>query len=315
MEAVTVVEDDGEKGAFGAVAPTTTTSSAIHSNKANRSSWTNNVTSATTSRKSLPPKVCKVLETCPKDSKHPLTVFTKMSIHPGLESSFELWYAEVTQLQRDHWPGYLSSEVLKPMADNNDYIFIVRYDNFEHLHAWITSSQQHEMLLRAKEFSQAPPVLSFHSLEYCFAPPPRGALGGGGGENELLGDNNDDPSVFLPPPKYKILIITFLAIWAMNQWTGKVVLRIFGVGTLPMVWFLAVSTFLTVAVAIYVAVPLATALTGFWLFPHQPYTTSLRNGIMSLPWPIPNLVSWCLLLLKPPSNMKNASHAKETETA
>jgi antibiotic biosynthesis monooxygenase (ABM) superfamily enzyme len=265
-----------------------------HQNKMNR--WS--VTAA-----SVPPKVCKVLETCPKDSKQPLTVFAKLSIHPGLESQFEQWYAEVTQLQHEHYPGYLSSEVLRPIADSNEYIFIIRYDNYEHLHAWMSSPEQQEMLQRAhQEFSQTPPVLSFHSLEYCFFPP----------AGVAADDNDGDPSVFLPPPKYKILIITFLAIWAMNQWTGKVVLRIFGVGTLPMVWFLAVSTFLTVAVAIYVAVPLSTALTGFWLFPHQPYTTSLRNGVMSLPWPIPKLVTWLLVMVP---KMKNSSHAAETNTA
>ncbi len=145
------------------------------------------------------------------------------------------------------------------MADSNEYISIFRYDSYEHLQAWMKSPQRQEMLQRAKEFAQAPPILSFHSLEYWFV------------HHEQEQQDAQDQAVATaaiakppqPPPKYKMFLITFLVIWATNQWTGKVIRRVFGKGTLPMVWFQAITTLLTVAVAVYIGVPMATALTGF----------------------------------------------------
>lgn len=237
----------------------------------------------------------------PENSQQPLTVFAKLHIQPGYEQDFEQWYRDIAQLQRDYWPGYLSSELVKPMsALSNEYISIFRYDNYEHLEAWMTSAERHDMIIRAKAFSQAPPILSFHSLEYWFVPAQQQA----GDEEEATVDgqastaspqlpsSSSPPSqVFLPPPKYKMVAVTFLVIWSMLQWTGKAVQVVFGRGTLSKLGFQALSTFLTVLVTAYVAMPLYTAVLGFWLFPHQSYATSLHNGVMSLPWPIPKLTT------------------------
>jgi antibiotic biosynthesis monooxygenase (ABM) superfamily enzyme len=250
---------------------------------------------------------------CPKDCQQPLTVFAKFAIQPGNERDFEQWYKDITKIQNDHWPGYLSSELLKPMAHSNDYIAIFRYDNYAHLEAWMMSTQRHEMLQRAKAFSKEPPLLSFHSLEYWFVPPPPTITSGGDDKPETMNNKNNDeenadpteastgdqPSPAAqppaapprPPPKYKMVIVTALVIWAMNQWTGKVLVLIFGKGTLPKPLLQFLTTLLTVMSAFYVALPVATALVGFWLFPAQPYLTTVRNGFMSLPWPVPKLIT------------------------
>jgi antibiotic biosynthesis monooxygenase (ABM) superfamily enzyme len=245
-----------------------------------------------------------ITSNCPHDAQQPLTVFAKLVIQPNYEQDFEQWYHDIARIQRDNWPGYLSSELLKPIAHSNEYISIFRYDSYEHLEAWMTSSQRHEMISRAKAFSQAPPLLTFHSLEYWFVPPTTSAPpviavngSGGGGDESLLDEiMSTEPSQqqqqprLLPPPKYKMVVITFLVIWAMNQWTGKVIVLVVGKGTLPKPALQACTTFLTVLVTAYVALPVATAVSGFWLFPYQPYQTSLRNGFMSLPWPVPRIL-------------------------
>jgi antibiotic biosynthesis monooxygenase (ABM) superfamily enzyme len=252
---------------------------------------------------------------CPNDCQQPLTVFAKLTIQPGNERDFEQWYKDITKIQNDHWPGYMSSELLKPMAHSNDYISIFRYDNYAHLEAWMMSTQRHEMLQRAKAFSKEPPLLSFHSLEYWFVPPTTTNSSGGDDNTETMNNNNDeenaDPTEASsgeqqpaaaqqqqqpagpprPPAKYKMVIVTALVIWAMNQWTGKVLVLIFGVGTLPKPLLQFLTTLLTVIAAAYVALPVSTALLGFWLFPAQPYLTTVRNGFISLPWPVPKLIT------------------------
>jgi hypothetical protein len=139
------------------------------------------------------------------------------------------------------------------------------------------------------------PLLTFHSLEYWFVPPTTNAprviaVNSGGGDESTEPSQQQQPRL-LPPPKYKMVVIIFSVIWAMNQWTGKAIVLVVGKGTLPKPALQACTTFLTVLTTAYVALPVATAVSGFCLFPYQPYQTSLSNGFMSLPWPVPKILS------------------------
>ena len=196
-----------------------------------------------------PPFRCK---TCPKECTRPLTVFARHNIIPGREKDFEQWVKEMASLQHG-LPGYLSSELIRPTGNSQEYVSIFRYDNYAHLEEWMNTSKRAEMVERANAFSTKPIQLSYHSLEYWFVSEP-------------------SQKAQLPPPRWKMMIVTFLTIWAQLQFVPDLV----GLWKeLPFKVAEALTTLIIVILTTYLWFPILTRVLAFWLFPDQDYLEQL----------------------------------------
>ena len=197
-----------------------------------------------------------------KDSKNAnVTVFARHSVQPGKEHLFEEWIQELSQLQRDKFPGYQGLKVVKPAHcdSENEYVSIFEYENYDRLEDFMESADRRRMLEKTREFEAAPIEFTYHSLEYWFT------------DGEDTADAaSGDPALrrfHKPPSKPKMVVVTFLLIWVQSHFYQ---LGLRQVPKLPPLGVQALSTFLIVLCTTYVAMPIVTKyILAWWLFPKR----------------------------------------------
>ena len=197
-----------------------------------------------------------------KDS--PLTVFARHKIHPGKEQDFEDWLQEITRLQLDY-PGFLGLEVIRPASccEPNEHVSIFRYDTYEHLQHWMDSDDRTRMLEKSKDFEEEPIQISYHSLEYWFVSED---------DNNNYRNGKKDSSTAVAPPKWKMVIVTFLVIWLQSRYVASQYNRI---PNIPAWFALGIGVLTVVILTTYIVMPIVTKYILFWfLFPSK----------IQLPW-------------------------------
>lgn len=252
---------------------------------------------------------------CPDDSQQPLTVFVKHNVLRTKHAEFEAWCNEINALAQTY-DGFISTEVIKPVcntdirsdeysektrkrnSESDEYISIVRFQNYTLLKKWIDSDDRRGMLQRTNEFSNTKSVYTYHSLEHWFPSNINGTNGG----NTLTGSKTERPPG--PPPKWKMLLFTTIVIYIQTLWIPKVTNRIFP--NLKKNAYTAglLNTFLIVSFVTYIGFPIFTRLAAFWLFPHENYINKLKELIPKQP-------EW---YHKYQSKKKNQKRTKTSET-
>jgi uncharacterized protein len=210
---------------------------------------------------------------CPDDSDQPLTVFVRHNVLRGQETAFERWCNEINLLAQKY-DGFISTEVIKPVctdehdeenkncnptSDTDEYISIVRFQNYTKLKKWMDSEERKGMLNRTGEFSNRKSVYSYHSVEHWFPASPGKAAGGA-----------KPPG---PPPKWKMTIFVTIVIYSQTVWIQKYMKK-----KLPNVdrrWLVLLNTLIVVTIVTYIMFPICTRLAAFWLFPEAKYTEKL----------------------------------------
>jgi antibiotic biosynthesis monooxygenase (ABM) superfamily enzyme len=178
-------------------------------------------------------------------------VFARQKLKRGKEHLFESWLKDMAALQREKFPGYMGSEVIRPACcETNEYVSIFRYDQYENLQRWMDSEERAQMLERTCVFGEEPIVTTYHSLEYWFV----GSKG--------------EPSTSLakkPPSREKMALVTFLVIWANVHFLVPLVGKI---PKLPPLALEALSTAIIVILTTYLWMPIVTKyILYWWLFP------------------------------------------------
>lgn len=215
---------------------------------------------------------------CPDDSDQPLTVFVRHNVLRGHEQIFERWCNEINRLAQEY-DGFISTEVIKPVCtdeydeenkncnptrDADEYISIVRFQNYTKLKKWMDSDVRKGMLNRTSEFSNRKSIYSYHSVEHWF---PSSSMTASGGVKPPGG----------PPPKWKMTIFVTCVIYSQTLWIPKVQRK--AAPKLNKYWAGLINTFFVVLLVTYVLFPICTRLMAFWLFPDAKYTDKLRELI------------------------------------
>jgi uncharacterized protein len=147
------------------------------------------------------------------------------------------------------FPGYLGEEVFRPAGgQGGEYRIVYRFDSPAHLRDWLDSGERAAWLERAEPHVAGPMRTQFLTgLESWFTLPAQpGAL---------------------PPPPYKMVILTWVTIFPLI--TLVIVVSAPLIGSLPLVPRLAVTTLVTVSLMTWVVMPRVTALLRGWLYPGQ----------------------------------------------
>lgn len=173
----------------------------------------------------------------------PLTVVAVWTIKPGMEAAFEQWHQGIAG-QAARFPGYMGNIVMRPGEAADTYWAIFRFDTLAHLVAWETSSERRQWLRRAEDLRLVPVrYRKGYGLDFWFASP--GAAG--------------------PPPRWKMALVTVIAIYILVNLVGIALAPVVG-GLSP--W---ISGFLVTAVVVmlmtYLVMPGLTRLLAPWLFP------------------------------------------------
>lgn len=178
----------------------------------------------------------------------PVAVNITRRIKPGRVAEFEEWLSGITAAI-SRFPGFLGAEVSKsggPMG--TDYRIIVKFDSQSDLKRWEDSEELREWIRRVESLQEGSAQRhDVMGIERWFVRPP----------------SRDAQT----PPRYKIVAITWLAIYplitAVFYFFGDQLLR------LPLGFRTLVVTAIIVPAMLYVMMPLMTPLFARWLYPRE----------------------------------------------
>lgn len=163
--------------------------------------------------------------------------------HPRADAraAYEAWLDEIGAICR-RFPGYLSTDVLRPVGSHPTYTIIIRFAGIEALRAWTETPERREALQRIEPaLEQGDRYAIRTGLDFWFAPP-----------------------TVQPPKAWKQYLITLSAIFPLTV----VVPWVLGplLGLLPMLVGKAVVAAVVVALMVYVIMPRYTRRVARWLY-------------------------------------------------
>lgn len=154
---------------------------------------------------------------------------------------YEQWLTDIRDTCRQ-FPGYLSTDVIRPVGNQPNYTVIIRFAGVEALRAWMESPERREHLQRIEHtLEQADRYEIRSGLDFWFSPP-----------------------AVKPPKRWKQYLLTLSAIfpltvlvpWALGPLLGGV----------PLLAAKAVVAAVLVALMVYVIMPHYTRLVSRWLY-------------------------------------------------
>jgi hypothetical protein len=186
------------------------------------------------------------------DADEPVTVAVTWHIRPGQEPAFESWLAGITAAALT-FPGHLGVNVLRPVGPGRPFVLIFRFATYAQLRVWEASTERAAWLARSLPLrARDPEVRAVSGLEFWFTPP-QGAA---------------------PPPRWKMVVITSLALYPLANLLGLLWGPLLG-GVSP--WLATLLTIpTTMLLMTYTVMPIITRLCVDWLYPSVPEANSER---------------------------------------
>ena len=191
----------------------------------------------------------------PSNSNQPVTILIVRSPHKTNQKEFELALSDTIDAALK-FPGHLGVTVLKPQRDNNDYQIIVKFASDADYQRWCHSNEAAHWFKILNRLEEKPPNLEIMTgIETWFAV------------------NSSTPRPMIPPPRYKMAIVTWLAIFVLIV----IINLLFGslLASLPMLLRSFVLTLGLVGLMTYVVMPRMMQLFSWWLYPKR---QSLRSN-------------------------------------
>ncbi|HLO47346.1 MAG TPA: antibiotic biosynthesis monooxygenase [Kamptonema sp.] len=176
----------------------------------------------------------------------PVTAVICQFVKPGLESAYEEWVAGISAVARG-FEGHCGVSIIRPTKEiESEYVIILRFDRYSHLRTWMESDTRKEWIEKAKMLvRKSENVQLMTGLETWFSLP--------------------EKPLKLPPPRYKMVIITWFAVYSCITVIQYFLGPIFKL--LPPVIASILSTGIVVAMLTYVVMPRLTRLFYRWLYP------------------------------------------------
>lgn len=179
-------------------------------------------------------------------SKPPCTVVISARVKKGREQEYEKLSTEMTEAATS-FKGHLGALLFRPTSqDDPEYRVIFKFDTKENLNAWLASDERLRRLPEIEKLLDTPSQFeTISSLVTWFSLP-------GGG-------------TVAPPPRYKMAIVTWLAIFPLITF----IFIVFGdiLALAPLVPRIFLVTAFVIALMTYVVMPQYTKWFRRWLYP------------------------------------------------
>ena len=170
----------------------------------------------------------------------PVKIVMERRVKPGARHAFSQWVKELMAAAARS-PHHQGSSVF--MAGEDDYFILLRFASQAELERWRSSPETVELLSRGDTHATAPgQALVQSGLETWFTIPGR-------------------PAPQLPPPRWKMALVTWLALLPQALLLGLVIPT-----QLPYLVKVSLSTALPVAMLTWVLMPRLTKLLYGWLY-------------------------------------------------
>jgi uncharacterized protein len=175
-------------------------------------------------------------------SDPPVTIDVIKQVRPGCESEFESALTELIAAA-EGFDGYLGATVFR---SNSEYRIVFKFNHLTHLQEWETSALRRKLLERAERFTLGNGKFQvLTGLETWFTLTSQQAV--------------------VPPPRYKMLIVTCLAAFPTVNVINAVLQSWLQVLS-PLLRSL-VSMVILLTLMTYVIMPRMTKLFASWLYP------------------------------------------------
>lgn len=177
----------------------------------------------------------------------PITVIVSRVVKAGREADFEEWVRRVTHdaAMAEGWLGY---NLIRPSDhEHAEYVIVFKFDTYDNLKGWEASPVRDAWLEKEKALDMTvggPQYRQESGLEYWFR------------------TADDGPP--LRPAKYKMAVLTFLALYPTVVGVGFVLGPLM-VGWQPLLAML-VTLPVTVLLMTWAVMPIMTEAFGFWIF-------------------------------------------------
>ena len=174
-----------------------------------------------------------------------VTVIVSRRVKLGREKEFEEWAVGISR-EAQKFEGFLGTKNIQPSnITNSNSVVIIKFDRYKNLKKWEDSSNRAKWIEKASDFTEGDvQVQKITGLEYWFTLP--------------------KTPFQTPPPRYKMAIVTFLALFPTINFVNLIVNLL--PGALQGLLRMAISVMVTVSLMTYVIMPFMTRLFKFWLF-------------------------------------------------
>ena len=182
-----------------------------------------------------------------KSSLEPVTVLLVRNIRPERWNDFEEWLKDMNQVVRG-FEGYLGTDLIRPRDPSHpEYVIVFRFDHYEHLRAWMGSSEREEWLKKSEDMT----IGEMHSQEaHGFQP---------------WFTLPDHSRALNSPAKYKMALVTILALYPPLLALSTLISSLLHGWPRPLLMLLTVL--LLVPAMTYYIMPWMTRLFRSWLYP------------------------------------------------
>jgi uncharacterized protein len=174
----------------------------------------------------------------------PVTAVITHIVRKGREQGYEEWlHGIAAAAQKFH--GYQGVSTICPQNhDRLEYVVILRFDRYRNLKNWLESDVRREWIERLQPLIEKPEnIQTLTGLETWFALPHQRAS----------------------PPRYKMAIVTWLAVFSVISVVSPLLAPI--IEQLHPLLAQLIATGLTVLILTYLVMPLLTKLLKGWLYP------------------------------------------------
>ncbi len=182
-----------------------------------------------------------------QSSSDPVTALIVRNVKMERIKEFEEWALEMNQVVKG-FEGYLGTDIIRPRDHSHtEYVIVVRFDKYEHLKAFMESTQRAEWLKKSEELTVGKMyVQEAQGFTPWFVLP-------------------DSSLSLVAPPKYKMALLTILALYPSLLILSTLLSYIFHAWPRPLLMLLTVL--ILVPTMTYYIMPLMTQLFQFWLYP------------------------------------------------
>jgi uncharacterized protein len=179
------------------------------------------------------------------DEESPVTVVVTRNIRPGMERAYEDWLHGVASVSTK-FRGHLGINIIRPKPGSREYTVVFRFDRPSNLRTWVESKERAEWLGKLEGIADGEAkIQELTGLEAWFTIP-------------------DAPGV-RPPPRWKMAIITWLAICPLIMIVNAFVAPL--VAPIPFPFRTLLVSAMMVVVMTWAIMPWFTKLFSRWLFP------------------------------------------------
>jgi hypothetical protein len=180
------------------------------------------------------------------DENLPVTVVVSQLVKRGCEQTYERWIQGIAA-EAEKFDGYLGISVIRPQKSvRSEYVLIFKFDHYVNLKQWMESDTHRKWLEKTNQLVQdAPNYQQLTGMETWFTLP-----------------DKPPPS---PPPRYKMAILTWLAVYILLNILSYVLAPV--VVGLPVFLRSFVISAVMIVLMTYAVMPQMTHLFYKWLYP------------------------------------------------